>query len=95
MIADLHVGSLVGRTEVERIVNRLNQEFDADAIVLVGDIGDQEVGSVTKTKLQPLGDLVARDGVFWTSGNHENMRGVQDYRDAMSALNVTVLENAR
>ena len=95
MIADLHVGPLVGRAEVQRIVNRVNTEFDADAIVLVGDIGDQEVGSVTKTKLQPLGDLVARDGVFWTSGNHENMRGVQEYRDAMSALNVTVLENAR
>ena len=60
----------------------------------MGDIGDQN-RKCKKTKLQPLGDLVARDGVFWTSGNHVNMRGVQEYRDAMSALNVTVLRTPK
>ena len=101
-LADLHAGALVGAKETERITALLTA-MDANAVVLVGDIGDQPVDDVAIKKLLPLASVKNTDGIYWaswagggspvslahvvpgpqptqSSGNHENLNGINDYR---------------
>lgn len=79
------------------MVENLNK-LNPDAIALVGDIGDQTVNDALRQKLAPLANLTARDGVFYTFGNHENKRHIEDYRQLFRHENpfsdrITLLEN--
>ncbi|CAJ1937878.1 unnamed protein product [Cylindrotheca closterium] len=97
MAADLHVGSMAGLSDAERMVNNLNA-LNPDAIALVGDIGDQPVTAIIRQKMAPLARLKAPDGVYMSFGNHENIKGVEGYRkllrdEAPFAETVVLLEN--
>ena len=76
MASDLHVGSMSGVNEARFMVQKINA-LKPDGIALVGDIGDQTVNEALKQKLAPLADLKAKDGVFYTFGNHENKRHIE------------------
>lgn len=97
MAADLHVGSMAGLSDARWMVDNLNA-LEADAIVLVGDIGDRHVNDIMRKKMAPLVDLKAPDGVYMSFGNHENMEGVEGYRKLLReespfAEKIVLLEN--
>jgi len=97
MASDLHLGSMSGAKEASFMVQKMNA-LKPDGIALVGDIGDQPVNDAMKQKLAPLANLRAKDGVFYTFGNHENKHHVEDYRQIFrheSPLkdNIVLLEN--
>jgi len=79
MAADLHAGALAGVSDTENLVSYLNA-MKPDAVALVGDIGDQVVNSALREKLEPLVNIEAPDGVYWSPGNHENLVSIEDYR---------------
>ncbi|CAN3127611.1 metallophosphoesterase [Mycobacterium sp. smrl_JER01] len=69
VVADIHLGPLLGRAHTERIVRIIN-ETEPDLVAVVGDVVDgtvEELGPAAG----PLGDLSARDGAFFVTGNHE------------------------
>ena len=69
VVSDIHLGPLAGRANTERIVRMIN-EAQPDLVAIVGDLVDgtvEELGSA----VEPLRDLVSREGTFFVTGNHE------------------------
>lgn len=104
VVTDVHVGAMAGPKEVRRLTE-LVLERNPDAVALVGDLADERVNAVMHDKLAPLADMktTVPHGVYWTPGNHENIAGIQDFRDIFTtsdrststALNfITTLENS-
>lgn len=92
-ITDVHVGPTIGRGFVEDVVARINA-LRPDAVVITGDLVDGSVATLAE-HVAPLGDLVARDGVFFVTGNHEYYSGAEAWVAHLGALGVRVLRNER
>jgi predicted MPP superfamily phosphohydrolase len=90
-ISDLHVGHTVSRRQVERVVSIANSA-GADLIVLTGDLVDGEVSALRET-FSLLGQLQARDGVFYVTGNHEGYWGGEHWVEEIRRLGITPLLN--
>ncbi|MGV0853795.1 metallophosphoesterase [Mycolicibacterium phlei] len=69
VVADIHLGPLLGRGHTERIVEMINAA-EPDLVAMVGDLVDGTVAELGSAAA-PLRDLVARDGAFFVTGNHE------------------------
>lgn len=69
VVSDIHLGPLLGRSHTERIVRMIN-EAEPDLVAVVGDLVDGTVAELGAAA-EPLQDLVARDGAFFVTGNHE------------------------
>lgn len=92
-LSDLHIGPTLGRDWVQRLVERVNA-LEPHAVVITGDLID---GSVARLRdhVAPLGDLVARDGVFFVTGNHEYYSGADAWLAELTRLGVKPLRNER
>jgi hypothetical protein len=90
-ISDVHVGPTIKRGYLNAIVTRVNA-LQPDAIAITGDLVD---GSVKRLALHtaPLGRLMARDGTFFVTGNHEYYSGAEDWIAELRRLGLTVLMN--
>jgi uncharacterized protein len=78
MASDLHLGSSIGKKQLQQYVNLLNAS-NPDLILLVGDLTDRALGPVFEQNLGPeLANLKATHGVFAVSGNHEYYSGRPD-----------------
>ncbi|GMI09734.1 hypothetical protein TrLO_g5313 [Triparma laevis f. longispina] len=97
MVSDLHLGPLADSGDAQLSLDLLGvSEGNVDALMLVGDIGDQPINKALLEKFKPLKDAVEggmEDRIFWTSGNHENIVGVQPYRDIIHEYGIINLEN--
>nr|WP_090338991.1 metallophosphoesterase [Mycolicibacterium malmesburyense]CRL67057.1 putative phosphohydrolase [Mycolicibacterium malmesburyense] len=69
VVSDIHLGPLLGRAHSERIVDMIN-ETAPDLVAIVGDVIDGTVAELGSAAA-PLQDLVAREGAFLVTGNHE------------------------
>lgn len=94
-LCDLHVGGLVGRAFVERVVREANQ-LDADVVAIVGDLVDGSVEEL-RPAIAPLAGLRARHGVFFVTGNHEyyGRSGARTWMDEITTMGIRVLLNER
>jgi len=90
-ISDVHVGPTIGKDFVERIVARINQ-LEPDLVAITGDLVDGSVAELAE-HVQPLARLVAKDGVFFVTGNHEYYSGADDWIAHLRGLGVRVLRN--
>lgn len=90
-ISDLHVGVMIRRSYVEKIVQRVNG-LKPDLIVLTGDIADGAPDNLTD-QLQPLAKLCAPFGKFYVTGNHEYYWGADKWVEKMRELGITPLIN--
>ncbi len=93
VLADIHVGPLLGTGQVERIVEIVN-DLDADLVTVVGDVVTSEPDRVRESLL-PLTRLRGRHGVFYVTGNHEYLVGVDNWTEAAAELDLRVLRNER
>ncbi|CAM9422637.1 unnamed protein product, partial [Laminaria digitata] len=94
MISDIHAGPTVGRAEIARHVDAIN-DLGADAIVMVGDLVDDQVEDIG-TIVEPISDFSAPDGQFFVLGNHEEYTGqAQKWAEFVADRGFTVLEDAR
>jgi predicted MPP superfamily phosphohydrolase len=91
--SDLHLGTLVGRSRLEKIVARINA-LDPDIVFLPGDIVDEtvtakdeaEFGAIMRRLRAPL-------GVFAVPGNHEFYSGLERNLACLRACGIKVLED--
>lgn len=90
-ISDIHVGATIKHGYLDAIVTKVNT-LQADAIAITGDLVD---GSVQRLSphTAPLARLVARDGTFFVTGNHEYYSGAHAWVAELRRLGVIVLLN--
>ena len=92
LISDLHVGSLTGRADCQRIVDLVNAQ-NPDIICLAGDFSDG-VAADLSVDLAPLADLRSTAGTFFVTGNHEFYFDVDSWLKFFPTIGVQVLANA-
>jgi hypothetical protein len=90
-LSDLHLGPTLGREWLEEVVRRTN-ELEPDVVAITGDLVDGDVETL-RDVVAPLGDLKARYGVFFVTGNHEYYSGVGGWLDHLPTLGIRVLHN--
>lgn len=90
-ISDLHVGVMIRRDYVEKVVAQVN-ELQPDLIVLTGDVADGLPASLNE-QLQPLTKLQAPLGKFYVTGNHEYYWGAAEWVNSMRELGFMPLIN--
>jgi predicted MPP superfamily phosphohydrolase len=90
-LSDIHLGAIVGRRRLERIVGRVN-DLAADLIVITGDLIDEDAAGLQEL-IEPLRRLEARHGVMAVTGNHEFYAGVSAASDLMDAASIRLLRN--
>lgn len=92
-LSDVHVGSLIRKPFLERVVSRCNQ-LDADLIAITGDLVDGSVHHLG-AHVAPLSELRARDGVYFVTGNHDHYSGAERWVRKLQELGIQVLRNRR
>lgn len=92
-LTDIHVGPTIGRSFVEELVRRTNA-LEPDVVAITGDLVDGSVAELGPA-VEPLGELRARHGVFFVTGNHEYYSGPDEWIEYLESLNVRVLRNER
>jgi uncharacterized protein len=90
-ISDVHVGPTIKRGFVEAIVARVNA-LKADLIAITGDLVDGSVQQLAP-HTAPLGNLSARHGAYFVTGNHEYYSGERAWTQEFTRLGMTVLKN--
>lgn len=77
MASDIHLGTIVNRKRLRKIVNMINS-LEPELILLPGDVVDEDIGSVVKQNCgEDLRALRAKYGVYAITGNHEYIGGVE------------------
>lgn len=77
LIADLHLGNLVGNRMLNRLDEMLQQQ-NPDIVLLAGDIFDDLPEQYQQEKMDEIIKNIAKQRpVYATLGNHDNYRGVQ------------------
>ena len=91
--SDLHLGTLVGRSRLEKIVARINA-LEPDVIFLPGDIVDETVTAKDEMEFSAImRQLRAPLGVFAVPGNHEFYSGLERNLACLRACGIKVLED--
>ncbi|CAM9255938.1 unnamed protein product [Ectocarpus sp. 12 AP-2014] len=94
MVSDLHAGPTVGKSEMSRHVEAINA-LGADAIVMVGDLVDDQVEDIGSI-VDPISGFSAPDGQFFAYGNHEEYTGqARKWGDFVADRGFTVLNDTR
>ncbi|MGE0216621.1 metallophosphoesterase [Mycolicibacterium sp.] len=92
VVSDIHLGPLLGRAHIERIVRMIN-ETEPDLVAVVGDLVDGTVAELGPAAA-PLRDLAPRDGTFFVTGNHEYfVEDTAPWLQELERLGMTVLRN--
>src|SRR5262249_36209335 len=92
-ITHVHFGPTIGRACCEKLV-RASKGVEANVVANTGDLVDGTVADLGDT-VAPLGELRARDGVYFVTGNHEYYSGVTPWLAELGRLGVRVLRNER
>lgn len=90
-LTDLHVGATIKGDFVSSVVSRVNA-LAPDAVALTGDFVDGSVDELT-AHVAPLGDLRARHGTFYVTGNHEYYSGAEAWVEHFASLGIQPLLN--
>lgn len=93
MASDLHLGTLVGRSRLEKVVERINA-LGPDVVFLPGDIVDE---SVTEREEAEFSLIMARIraplGIYAVPGNHEFYSGLEKTLACLRSCGMVVLED--
>ncbi len=90
-ISDLHIHRPLDVHFLRRVVRRVNA-LAPDVVAVTGDLVDGPVSAV-RDFIAPLGDLRARFGVYYVTGNHEYYWGGPEWEAEVHRLGLTVLRN--
>ncbi|MCX6572028.1 MAG: metallophosphoesterase [Candidatus Aminicenantes bacterium] len=93
LASDLHLGTLVGRSRLEKIIERINA-LTPDIVFLPGDIVDETVTAKDEAEFSAImRRLRAPLGVFAVPGNHEFYSGLERNLAFLRACDIKVLED--
>jgi predicted MPP superfamily phosphohydrolase len=91
--SDAHLSPTNRRSRLARVVDLVNAQRP-DTVAIVGDLVDGEVAELRRD-VEPLADLVAAQGVFFVTGNHEYFVDTEAWVRHLPTLGVDVLRNER
>jgi len=90
-MSDIHVGPTIGEDFIRGLVDATN-ELKPDLIAITGDLVDGQVKFLSR-HTAPLGDLSAKHGVYFVTGNHEYYSGADEWIDELARIGVPTLRN--
>ena len=91
-LSDLHCSTAARRARFESIVAKVNA-LKPDLVAITGDFVDGTVANRAHD-LAPLADIVAKDGVFGCTGNHERYWEWSRWRVALKDMGIVFPEEA-
>jgi predicted MPP superfamily phosphohydrolase len=90
--SDLHLGSIIGRRRLERIVRKIN-DLRPDVVFFGGDIVDETIRPRQEVELSAvMQTLRAPLGTFVVPGNHETFAGLERTLACYRNCGLTVLQ---
>lgn len=92
-LTDLHIGPTIGRQQLAALVTATNA-LQPDIVAITGDLVDGSVDDLRES-VAPLGDLRAKHGVYFVTGNHEYFSGATAWVAEIARLGIRVLRNER
>lgn len=92
-LSDLHLGRILRTDFLERVVAEVNA-LNPAMVLITGDLFDGMDGNLEEL-VAPLNGLVAPQGVFFVTGNHETYLGVQRAYAALQYSPVKILDDER
>jgi uncharacterized protein len=92
--SDLHLGNVVGRKHLTRLVERVNA-MKPDLVLFPGDVIDDAIEPFLRNNMSNLlAKIQSKHGVYAILGNHEYYGGhVQQYIDEMKRIGIPVLRD--
>ena len=90
-IVDTHVSRASSRNYLWTVVCRANA-LRPDVVLLGGDLGDLKPAEI-RPNMHQLGDLHARYGVYSAPGNHEYIRGFDEWLAFLDSVGIESLMN--
>ena len=90
-ISDVHLGRILGAKFLSRVVDQVNAQNPA-LVLITGDLFDGADGKLEEL-VAPINRLVAPQGIYFVTGNHETYLGVQRSYAALRTTLVKVLDN--
>jgi hypothetical protein len=77
MISDVHLGTIIGRSYLNKVVNKINS-LNPDIILMPGDVIDEDIKPVVENNVgELLKNFKSKYGVYAVTGNHEYIGGVK------------------
>jgi predicted MPP superfamily phosphohydrolase len=94
MVSDLHLGSILGDSFLERIAEKSNA-LNPDVVIFAGDVVDEDVGSILKNNIGgTLKKFKSKYGIYSITGNHEYFSGANNAADFLNAHGVVMLRDS-
>jgi hypothetical protein len=90
-LSDMHIGLTIGRDFVEDVVRKVNA-LEPDIVAITGDLIDGSVEDLGAA-VAPLGEIHARLGTYFVTGNHEYYSGADSWLAFLRTLGIRVLRN--
>lgn len=90
-ITDIHIGPILGRKFAADLTRRVNA-LEPDLVVITGDLVDGTVAQVGE-EVEPFGELKARHGVAFVTGNHDFYSRADPWCERVRSLGIEVLRN--
>ena len=92
--SDIHLGTIVCKSKLERIVAKINA-LDPDLVLLPGDVVDEDIGPVIRNNLgETLRKIRSKFGVVAITGNHEYIGGVEPACKYLVEHGITMLRDS-
>lgn len=92
-LTDIHAGPIIGARAIRGMVEKANA-LKPDLVAVTGDLVDGPVKRLGED-VRPLGELSARFGRFFITGNHEYYSGADEWLAFVAALGIRPLRNER
>ncbi len=90
-ITDVHIGETLGRDFAKLVADQVNA-LKPDLVAVTGDMIDGSVARL-QDEVAPLGEMRAKHGVFYVTGNHEYYHGGSSWEQMGRRLGFNVLHN--
>lgn len=90
-ITDVHIGETLGRDFAKQVADHVNS-LKPDVVAVTGDMIDGSVARLHE-EVAPLGEMRAKHGVFYVTGNHEYYHGGSSWMAEGRKLGFNVLHN--
>jgi predicted MPP superfamily phosphohydrolase len=90
-LSDIHIGPLLDRRFACSLVERVNA-LEPDLVVITGDLVDGSARHLAE-EVAPFGDLRAKHGVYFVTGNHDHLSNASAWSRSVEDLGITVLRN--